>query len=158
MKTRLKLKKLLLSKEINLKILIFGLPGSGKSTLAKPFADLLGGVHINADEVRTRYDDWDFTPEGRMRQAQRMRDLCNESDTEINMVDMVAPLPEMRTTLDADWLIWMHTIEEGRFEDTNKAFVAPDIKQVNMKFPKWGTERDAQDIVSMVLEKYGTSL
>jgi len=106
---------------------------------------------FNADEVRKKFDDWDFSEEGRMRQAQRMRDLCNESDTEINMVDMVAPLPEMRTTLDADWLIWMHTIEEGRFEDTNKAFVAPDIKEVNMKFPKWGTERDAQDIGSMVL-------
>ena len=56
-----------------MKILIFGLPGSGKTTLAKPFADLIGGVHINADEVRGHYDDWDFSPEGRMRQAMRMR-------------------------------------------------------------------------------------
>ena len=36
-----------------MKILIFGLPGSGKSTIAKPFAELVGGVHINADVVRT---------------------------------------------------------------------------------------------------------
>jgi adenylylsulfate kinase len=147
----------------NKMLLLMGLPGSGKTTFAlKIQAEFNNrGVLVNwfnADEVRKKFDDWDFSEEGRMRQAQRMRDLCNESDTEINMVDMVAPLPEMRTTLDADWLIWMHTIEEGRFEDTNKAFVAPDIKQVNMKFPKWGTERDAQDIVSMVLEKYGTSL
>lgn len=147
----------------NKMLLLMGLPGSGKTTFAlKIQAEFNNrGVLVNwfnADEVRKKFDDWDFSEEGRMRQAQRMRDLCNESDTEINMVDMVAPLPEMRTTLDADWLIWMHTIEEGRFEDTNKAFVAPDIKQVNMKFPKWGTDRDAQDIVSMVLEKYGTSL
>lgn len=140
----------------NKMLLLMGLPGSGKTTFAlKIQAEFNNrGVLVNwfnADEVRKKFDDWDFSEEGRMRQAQRMRDLCNESDTEINMVDMVAPLPEMRTTLDADWLIWMHTIEEGRFEDTNKAFVAPDIKQVNMKFPKWGTERDAQDIVSMVL-------
>ena len=140
-----------------------GLPGSGKTTFALKIQAEFNKRDVkvnwfNADEVRKKFDDWDFSEEGRMRQAQRMRDLCNESDTEINMVDMVAPLPEMRTTLDADWLIWMHTIEEGRFEDTNKAFVAPDIKQVNMKFPKWGTERDAKDIVSMVLEKYGTSL
>ena len=53
-----------------MKILIFGLPGSGKTTLAKPFAELIGGIHINADVVRKKYDDWDFTPEGRMRQAQ----------------------------------------------------------------------------------------
>ena len=55
-----------------MKILVCGLPGSGKTTLAKPLANLLGAVHINADEVRTKYDDWDFTLEGRIRQAQRM--------------------------------------------------------------------------------------
>lgn len=60
-----------------MKILIFGLPGSGKTTLAKPFAELIGGRHLNADEVRTRYDDWDFSLEGRIRQAQRMRYLAD---------------------------------------------------------------------------------
>jgi adenylylsulfate kinase len=140
----------------NKMLLLMGLPGSGKTTFALKIQSEFNKRDVkvnwfNADEVRKKFDDWDFTPEGRMRQAQRMRDLCNESDTEINMVDMVAPLPEMRTTLDADWLIWMHTIEEGRFEDTNKAFVAPDIKEVNMKFPRWGTKEDAENIVNMVL-------
>jgi len=140
----------------NKMLLLMGLPGSGKTTFALKIQSEFNKRDVkvnwyNADEVRKRFDDWDFTPEGRMRQAQRMRNLCNESDTEINMVDMVAPLPEMRTTLDADWLIWMHTIEEGRFEDTNKAFVAPDIKEVNMKFPRWGTTEDAENIVNMVL-------
>ena len=60
-----------------MKILIFGLPGSGKTTLAKPFAELIGGVHVNADEIRTHYDDWDFSTEGRMRQANRMRHLSD---------------------------------------------------------------------------------
>ena len=45
-----------------MKILVMGLPGSGKSTLAKPFAELIGGVWINADQVSERYDDWDFSP------------------------------------------------------------------------------------------------
>ena len=39
-----------------MKILIFGLPGSGKTTLAKPFAELINAVHINADDVRKRYE------------------------------------------------------------------------------------------------------
>ena len=140
----------------NKMLLLMGLPGSGKTTFALKIQAEFNKRDVkvnwfNADEVRKKFDDWDFSEEGRMRQAQRMRDLCNESDTEINMVDMVAPLPEMRTTLNADWLIWMHTIEEGRFEDTNKAFVAPDIKEVNMKFPRWGTIEDAENIVNMVL-------
>ena len=107
MKTRLKLKKLLLSKEINLKILIFGLPGSGKSTLAKPFADLLGGVHINADEVRTRYDDWDFTPEGRMRQAARMKHLSDGAVMagKIAVADFVCPTEAARLEFDPDFSV-----------------------------------------------------
>ena len=65
-----------------MKILIFGLPGSGKTTLAEPLAKLLGGVHINADEVRKKYEGhdmskWDFSPEGRMRQADRMRHIAD---------------------------------------------------------------------------------
>ena len=60
-----------------MKILIYGLPGSGKTTLAKPFAQLINGVHLNADAVREKYKDWDFSPEGRIRQAQRMRHLAD---------------------------------------------------------------------------------
>ena len=39
-------------------------------------AALINGVHINADAVRERYKDWDL-PEGRLRQAQRMRHLAD---------------------------------------------------------------------------------
>jgi len=110
-----------------MKILIFGLPGSGKTTLAKPFAKLIGGVWINADQVRTYYDDWDFTPGGRMRQAMRMKLLADGvvMAGKIAIADFVCPTEEARAEFNPDFTVWMDTIQKGRFEDTNKMFQAP---------------------------------
>ena len=111
-----------------MKILICGLPGSGKSTLAEPFAELLGAVWINADQVRTRYDDWDFSPEGRIRQAQRMKHLSDGvvMAGKIAVADFVCPTEAARAEFDADYTVWMDTIEEGRYEDTNAMFEKPN--------------------------------
>tara|TARA_B100000780_G_scaffold42603_1_gene26454 strand:- start:191 stop:616 length:426 start_codon:yes stop_codon:yes gene_type:complete len=110
-----------------MKILIFGLPGSGKSTLAKPFAELVNGVWLNADEVRKEYDDWDFTPEGRMRQAMRMKFLADGvvRAGKTAIADFVCPTESARTEFNPDYTVWMDTIKEGRFEDTNRMFQAP---------------------------------
>ena len=111
-----------------MKILICGLPGSGKSTLAEPVAKLINGVWINADQVREQYKDWDFTQGGRMRQAQRMRYLSDGVVRAggIAIADFVCPTPAARELFPADYIIWMDTIKEGRFEDTNKMFIKPE--------------------------------
>lgn len=110
-----------------MKILICGLPGSGKSTLAEPFAKLINGVWINADQVREQYNDWDFSPEGRIRQAQRMRYISDGVVRAggIAIADFVCPTDKAREEFSADYTVWMDTIEKGRFEDTNKMFQAP---------------------------------
>jgi len=127
-----------------MKILIFGLPGSGKSTLAEPFAKLIGGVWINADQVRERYDDWDFSPEGRMRQALRMRYLSDGAVMagKIAIADFVCPTEAARLEFAPDFTVWMDTIKEGRFEDTNKIFEQPP--QCDYHVSEWFTDTHEQ--------------
>jgi len=140
-----------------MKILIFGLPGSGKTTLAKPFAELIGGVHINADEVRQHYDDWDFTPEGRMRQANRMRHLSDGvvRAGKIAVTDFVCPTEQARQAFDPDFTVWMDTIQEGRFEDTNKMFQAPP--KCDYHVSKWFDDTHSQllEVVKAWMQRNG---
>ena len=110
------------------RILIMGLPGSGKTTLALELMQLLApnAVHLNADAIRKINNDWDFSEEGRLRQAKRMRTLADGIVRNYAIADFVAPLEEMRRIYNADYTIWVDTIKEGRFEDTNQAFICPD--------------------------------
>ena len=134
------------------KILVMGLPGSGKSTLAEPFAKLIGGVWLNADRVREEYDDWDFSPEGRMRQAMRMRYLADGviKAGKIAVADFVCPTEKARVEFAADYVIWMDTIQAGRFEDTNRMFEKPT--KVDYHVEGWFNDTHAQ--LAQVVAKY----
>ena len=143
------------------RILIMGLPGAGKTMLAgalKKYLEEHGeisysralGEHIgdlsakvtwfNADDIRRKYNDWDFSNDGRIRQSLRMFQFSMEAGGEYVICDFVAPLVEMRNNFKADWTIWVDTIREGRYADTNAAFVEPehyDFRVTEQDAEKW---------------------
>jgi hypothetical protein len=150
------------------KILVMGLPGAGKTTFAEklkaylesnseffsPAFELTTNKPIvkwlNADDVRKKYNDWDFSHEGRIRQSIRMRELADSFMNDFVIADFVAPLPEMRHNFKADWVIWIDTIEKGRFEDTNKMFIPPDV--YDFRITEQNAEKWAEFVGSHIIE------
>ncbi len=128
-----------------------GLPGSGKTTLAESLKKYLEDNSnidtmpswrmaqyerpptvysstvdwFNADIIRRKYNDWDFSKEGRIRQSLRMAEFAMKCSGDYVICDFVAPLPEMRQNFKADWTIWVDTIDKSRYEDTNQIFIPP---------------------------------
>ena len=116
-----------------------GLPGSGKTTLASELASLINAKRINADEVRKEANDWDFSEEGRKRQAKRMADLAKKKQQEGQHViaDFICPTPEARNLFPADYVVWVDTIQKGRFDDTNALFTKPKKFDGSLQLKKW---------------------
>jgi len=154
------------------RILVMGLPGSGKTYFAerlkkyleiygekslgtidsdKPFPNLRPTVTwFNADDVRRKFNDWDFSKEGRIRQSIRMFEFALAAQTDYVICDFVAPLVEMRNNFKADWTIWMDTIDQGRYEDTNRAFVPPEV--YDFRITEQNAERWAEFVGEHILE------
>ena len=126
-----------------------GLPGSGKTTLANELATLLEAKRLNADEVRKEANDWDFSEEGRKRQSKRMAEFALKLKKEGNNViaDFICPTPQARALFPSDYVIWVDTIKEGRFDDTNKMFVKPK------KFDFHVTTQDAKNWAPKILKE-----
>ena len=139
-----------------MKILIMGLPGSGKTTLAEK---LLNELHkngpaewLNADEVRKEFNDWDFTPEGRMRQALRMRALADKyvANGWPIICDFICPTRELRTVFDADMTVWMDTIPKGRYADTNSIFEPPTEQEYDIRIDKFDSDSWSATLADLI--------
>ena len=130
-------------------ILVMGLPGAGKTTLANELAPSLNAKRLNADEIRKAANDWDFSQEGRKRQAKRIAEHALKMKSEGNYVvaDFICPTPEARSLFPADFVIWVDTIKEGRFEDTNQMFVKPE------KYNFHVTSQDAKHWAPKILKE-----
>ena len=128
-----------------------GLPGSGKTYLSERLVALIGAAWYNADVVRKMANDWDFSVEGRERQSKRMRTFADfEKNNGRHVVcDFVCPTKATRNNFDADIIIWMDTIKEGRFEDTNKLFQNPN--KVNFRITEWN-DHNHEDIAKEILK------
>jgi len=139
-----------------MKILIMGLPGSGKTTLAEK---LLNELHkngpaewLNADEVRKEFNDWDFTAEGRMRQALRMRALADKyvANGWPIICDFICPTRELRTVFDADMTVWMDTIPKGRYADTNSIFEPPTEQEYDIRIDKFDSDSWSATLADLI--------
>ena len=143
------------------KILIMGLPGSGKTFLARYLLKYINAKWLNNDEIRKKYNDWDFSPEGRERQSKRMRELSDKLINDGNNViaDFVCPTKEAREKFKPDFVVWMDTIPEGRYEDTNRMFENPQKYDIDYHVAEWFNDTHTQlvPIIERYMKKQNTT-
>ena len=108
-------------------ILVMGFPGAGKTYLAKRLKAKLSCAYYNADYVRRFSNDFDFSLKGRLLQADRMRKLAvaELEKSSIVICDFICPTRRTREIFKPDMLIWLDTVKESSYNDTNEMFEPP---------------------------------
>jgi len=122
------------------KILIMGLPGSGKTTLAKNIVRKLNSEWLNADKIRGKYNDWDFSKDGIIRQVKRMRELSKKSKKKIVVADFICPHHEQIKIFQPNFIVWMDTIKKSRYPRMNRIFEKPkkyDLRVMEKNYKLW---------------------
>jgi len=132
------------------RILVFGLPGSGKTTFSKKL--LLPNMdYYNADEIRKKFDDWNFSIAGRKLQSARMLSMTVDSkmNRRHSIADFVAPFDKNRQSYDIK--IWMNTISESKYRDTNEIFEKP--KTCNFEIKDYNYDNIIKEIHNEIKKK-----
>ena len=95
-----------------------GQPGAGKTTLAKAMIKECNDncIHIDGDGLRDLFQNFDYTPKGRVKNIQSVLDLCRFLDDKglTVVVSVVAPYRDMRESLKLTndvTEIYVHTTE-----------------------------------------------
>jgi adenylylsulfate kinase len=106
-------------------------------------------VWYNADEIRNHINrDLGFTDADRIEQATRMSRLCDivlRADRYV-IADFVCPTEETRQAFNSNFIIWLDTIKEGRYADTNKLFEKPSYAQLTIT--SW--DYDVDELVKLI--------
>jgi len=115
------------------KVLIVGLPESGKTTLMNKFMEW---AKIDGTEMRRFMNDWDFSLEGRKKQAERLGLIASISNRDV-VVSYICPTHEcmeifLKQCPDV-FVIWMDTIKTSRYPDTNKMWQEPKYYDMRIK-------------------------
>ena len=119
-------------------IQIIGLPGAGKTALAKELCRRTDAIHLNADDVRADLNsDLGFSIEDRVEQSRRLGALSRllSNQGRLVVVDFINPTLDTRDAFgDADIVVWVDRVNEGRFEDTNKLWQEPTFADLKVPF------------------------
>jgi hypothetical protein len=75
----------------------------------------------------------------------RLCDIVLRADRYV-IADFVCPTEETRRAFNADFVIWLDTIDNGRFEDTNKVFEKPKYAQLTVD--SW--DYDVNELVKFI--------
>jgi hypothetical protein len=111
-----------------------GLSGSGKTFFYNSIKGCLGNhLYLNGDIVRTKYNDWDFSPAGVIRQAKRINQLASESDIPV-VVDIICPLRECRQIISPGIIFFIDRIQTSQYKDTERMFERPTQDECGILF------------------------
>ncbi|KKM82992.1 hypothetical protein LCGC14_1313970 [marine sediment metagenome] len=117
-----------------MKILITGLSGSGKTTLTKALIKLIPNcITINGDTIRENRNDNDFSLNGRLVQAVRMKNIAGHYKEQILIADFICPTEETRRIFNADYVIFMNTIKSSQYSDTDALYETPTKVDVEVR-------------------------